>query len=115
MAKSQFQKKRERENKLKRIRNVAQNVGKPQYAVHVDLPGRGWSHIKNLRNMKSVEKFVEDVESARAKGDVEIIAGRIYSMVTGKVVKEIPAYKPTALAGTLPEKKLPESVRMYAE
>jgi len=119
MPKSKFQKRKEREHQIRHQHNVALNHRKPEFALQVNLPEKGWTFVKQFGNHAMLDKYLAEIEGIRAKGDTEIIAGRVYRIKNRTVVAEIPPFKP-GIPGQLPGLKseqgvLPESAGQPVE
>ena len=82
-----------RKKRLERERNIKHNTKKPKYHLEVHVADQ-WSKAKNFYTDAEVTAYTDLTESQRAKGDVEIIAGRIRDVRTGRITWEISPYQP---------------------
>ena len=97
-------KKKAREKRHKKQRNIAKNLSPHRWRLDVLYQGSWKSGIRQFRHWAGVERHREETEELRKKG-VEIAAGRVVDLETGKVEMEIaPSPAKIEAKGALPDK-----------
>ena len=98
------QKKKARENRIKKNRNMAKNLAPPRWRLDVLYQSAWRVGIRQFRSWSSVERHEKETEELRKNG-TEIFAGRIVDLLVGNVVKEIAPSPPKVKGkGALPDK-----------
>jgi hypothetical protein len=87
-------KKKARQKRLAKERNVRRNQKEVKFYLEVDFAEEGgWKRMINFYTAAEVNKHIEDTEAIREAGDTRIFAG-VVKDVNGKVVKRVEAYEP---------------------
>ena len=98
MAKTNREKKKKaRQKRLVKERNVKANQAAIQYYLMVDFPEDGsWKRMMSFRDKAQVEAYLAETEKIRDDKDTRIFEGVIYSKF-GNEVKRIKKYDPPEL------------------
>ena len=95
MAKNATQKKRKaREKRLKRQRNIVHNRANHRFILEVDMPDEGWKNMAGFRDQGEIDKYIDETQAIRDKGDTRIFAGHIFHIKSRKTVARIKAFEP---------------------
>ena len=94
------QKTRDREKKIKRMRNIQRNAPDKRFRLDVSLDGAWREGVRSWSYAWQVEAHKTETEARRLKGE-EIAAGRVIDLNSGAVILTIPGSKPK---GTAPDK-----------
>lgn len=89
------QKKHNRRKSIEKNRNIKLNSGEKKYSLDVFFKGKWIYGFRQFNNIRQVERYRDETEVARKKG-IEIIAGRVVSLLTGKVILEVAASNPVS-------------------
>ena len=90
-------KKKAREKRIRRMHNVQRNEAEPKFRLDVMLDGAWRWGVKEFKSLAGAERHRFETEARRRKGET-IAAGRVVSLLTGKVVMEIPSSKEKGMA-----------------
>ena len=95
---------KDRRRAIEKQRNVAHNQAPPRFRWDVHYNGEWVIGFKQYRKWPQVQEKLDETERLRGEG-VEIAAGRIIDLLTGKIVKEIaPSPGKAQGKGALPDK-----------
>lgn len=108
------QKKRKaRERRLVRERNIRKNQAETQFHLMVNfVDDGGWKRMMNFKNSEQVDMYLKETKQIREEGKDRIFEGVIYNKL-GREVARIPAYDPPE--GVTPEKASQTSGKLDLE
>ena len=86
-----------RERKIKKQRNIVQNLPAKRYRLDVLLDGVWRTGVKEWHYSRQVEAHKAETEDRRQKGE-DIAPGRVVDLEKGKVILEIAGSKPKGAA-----------------
>lgn len=96
------QKRLEKRSKARKMANIRQALAPEKYRLDVLIDGTWRTGVKYFRKMEAVEAHRDKTEAQRQAGE-SIVAGRVYNLITGKLVLEIAGSEPVPEKGSLPD------------
>ena len=85
------EKKKQREKRLKKERNIQRNRPQYKYKLEINEDG-GWKSVVGFKSRAEVDEHIEAHDKIRRENTSNIIEGRITNLKTGRQVAHIPAH-----------------------
>lgn len=95
--KRKMAKKKAKEKHIRKMANIRRNAGDYRFRLDVFFEGKWTEGVVKFRHLEQVKAHVDTTEARRRAGE-EIAPGKVYDLVTGRMVVEIPGSRPKGAA-----------------